>query len=235
MNRSFSDIPNYFGSESELKDAIRGQLGSRGNELGGSSSSNRASSLRGGGRGDQIPSGYREGKLRRFDKRQMDLYKQMFGHFDDDSYLSRLAEGDEDLFNEMEAPAMRQFNEMQGGLASRFSGMGMGARGSSGFQNMSTQGASNLAQDLQANRKKLQREAILDLQGLSRELLGLRPEEKFLLKKDYPQQQPEQSGDWLGGILSGLAGGAAGFASGGMTGAVGGAGTGFYKGYRGGF
>lgn len=222
-------------SFSDMSGSIKSQLESLMGGLGGSRSSRDQSRLRGGERGDNIPSGYRAGKIRRFDNRQMDLYKQMFSHVDPDSYLSRLSSGDEDLFNEMEAPAMRQFNALQGNLASRFSGMGMGARNSSGFQNTANQAASDFSQDLQSRRQDLQRQAILDLQGLSRELLGQRPSEKFLLKKDYPQQQPDQSGDWLGGILSGLAGGASGFATGGMTGAVGGAGSGFYKGYRGGY
>ena len=44
------------------------------------------------------------------------------------SYTSRLAQGDPALFDEMEAPAMRQFSQLQGENASRFSGLGMGAR-----------------------------------------------------------------------------------------------------------
>lgn len=190
---------------------------------------------RGGESGEYIPSGYREGRLNQYTPEQLELFKQQFSHVSPDSYLSRLASGDENLFNEMEAPAMRQFNALQGNLASKFSGMGIGARNSSGFINTANQAASDFSQDLASRRQELQRQAILDLQGLSRELLDQRPNEKFLIKKQYPQQQPDQSGDILGGVFSGLAGAGAGFATGGIPGAVAGGAGGFYKGYRGGY
>lgn len=145
--------------------------------------SSLSSSKRGGLSGDVIPKGYRAGQLQQFTPEQMKLFGSMFGHVGPDSYTSRLAQGDEDLFNEMEAPAMRQFSELQGGLASRFSGMGSGARRSSGFQNTSSAAASNFSQDLQSNRQNLQRQAIKDLMGMSSELLGQRPNERFLREK----------------------------------------------------
>lgn len=225
---------NGFG---DITDQLQGKLDTFMDRLNSASSSysRRANKARGGEKGEIIPSGYRLGKLKNFDKNQMQLYKQMLGYVSPDSYLARLSGGDESLFEEMEAPALRQFNALQGNLASRFSGMGMGARNSSGFQNMSNQYASDFAQDLASRRQDLQRQAILDLQGLSRELLSQRPFEKNLIKKQYPQQQPDQSGDLLGGILSGLAGAAGGFMGGGVPGAIAGGGSGFYSGYRGGY
>ena len=113
----------------------------------------------------------------------------MFGQVGGGSYLSRLAGGDESLFQDMEAPALRQFGELQGGLASRFSGMGgLGARRSSGFQNASSQAASSFAQDLQGQRQGLQRNALMDMFNMSQTLLGQRPQEKFLIEKE--QKQP---------------------------------------------
>ena len=44
----------------------------------------------------------------------------------------------------------------------------MGARRGSGFQNSQNQITSDFAQDLQANRQNLQRQAIQDLRGLAR-------------------------------------------------------------------
>ena len=145
--------------------------------------------------GDIIPKGYSKGQLQQFTPEQMQLFQQLFSNVSPDSYLSKLAGGDESLFQEMEAPALRQFNELQGGLASRFSGQGgggnqlaLGSRRSSGFQNTSSAAASNFAQDLASRRQQLQQQAIKDLMGLSSDLLGQRPQETFLAQK--PQKQP---------------------------------------------
>lgn len=135
------------------------------------------------GAGNKIPKGYQQGQLQQFTPEQMNLFQGMFGHVGKDSYLGRLAAGDQGLFDEMEAPAIRQFQGIQGGLASRFSGMGTGGRHSSGFQNTASQASSDFAQDLQSRRQGLQRQAIMDLMGLSNNLLGQRPNEQFLTEK----------------------------------------------------
>lgn len=138
------------------------------------------------GMNDVIPKGYRMGQVQQFTPEQMQLFGQMFGHAGQGSFLSRLASGDQSQFDELEAPAMRQFQGLQGQLASRFSGFGMGGRRSSGFQNTMNQATSDFAQDLQSQRLGLQRQAILDLQGLSSSLLGQRPYERQLIKKQMP-------------------------------------------------
>lgn len=155
--------------------------------------------------GNKTPSGYRAGQMQNFTPEQMQLFQQMFSQTSPESFTSRLAGGDQSQFEQMEAPAMRQFNEMQGGLASRFSGMGAGARKSSGFQNTSTAATSNFAQDLQSKRQELQRQAIQDLMGMSNTLMGQRPYDQFMVGK----KKKEPSG--FGGILGALGGGAAGF------------------------
>lgn len=167
--------------------------------------------------GDKIPSGYRMGQINQFTPQQHRLFKQMFGQVSPDSYLSRLAGGDQSMFEEMEAPAFRQFNQLQGNLASRFSGMGGGARRSSGFKNMSSAAASNFAQDLASQRQALQRQAIMDLMGISQSLLGQRPYEKFLVEKQ--QKQPSGFGSLIGAGVGGLGG----FLAGGPVGAMQGA------------
>src|SRR5260221_8262625 len=100
----------------------------------------------------------------------------------------------------MEEPALRQFSQLQGGLASRFSGMGgLGARKSSGFQNTANQFASDFAKDLQGQRQGLQRQALMDLIGMSQSLLGQRPFERTLSEK--PKSFLESLGTSLSGGL----------------------------------
>jgi len=149
--------------------------------------------------GDIIPKGYRSGQMQKFTPEQMQLFQQMFGDVGSDSYLSRLAGGDQSLFQEMEAPALRQFGELQGGLASRFSGMGLGARNSSGFQNTMNQATSSFAQDLAGKRQDLQRQAMMDLASLRSNLLSQSPYERFLTKK-----APKKKSFWesLLGVVS---------------------------------
>ena len=155
---------------------------------------------RGNAAGDIIPKGYKQGQMQNFTPEQMQLFQQMFSQISPDSYTSKLAGGDESMFQEMEAPALRQFSELQGGLASRFSGMGgLGARKSSGFQNTMNSAASNFAQDLQGRRQELQRNAIKDLMGMSSELLGQRPYERTMTEK--PKSFWESAGVSLAGGL----------------------------------
>jgi len=162
---------------------------------------------------DTIPKGYRQGQTQQFTPEQMGLFQQMFGHVGPDSYTSRLAGGDQSMFDEIEAPAMRQFSELMGGLSSRFSAGGgqgsLGNRKSSGFQNTATSAASNFAQDLQSQRQNMRQQAIKDLMGMSSDLLGQRPQEKFLVKK-----QQKQGTDW-GGLGGAALGGVGGFFAGG--------------------
>lgn len=150
------------------------------------------------GGGNKIPKGYEQGQLQQFTPEQMNLFQSLFGHLQPDSFLSKLAAGDEQIFQQAEAPALRQFGQLQGQLASRFSGMGMGARKGSGFSNTMNQATSDFAQDLQSRRMDLQRQAIQDLLGLSTDLLGQRPSEKFLVEK---QQKPSFWQQLLGAAL----------------------------------
>lgn len=173
---------------------------------------------------DKIPSGYKKGSIQQFTPEQMNLFNSMFSHVSPDSYLSRLAGGDESMFNEIEAPALRQFSGLQGNMASRFSGMGStGSRHSSGFQNEMNAASSNFAQDLASRRQSLQQNAIKDLMGLSDQLLGQRPVDQFLVEK--PQRQEKQG--WMDRLLPAATGALTGFATGGPWGAVAGGVTGF--------
>lgn len=159
-------------------------------------------------KGDVVPKGYRTGQIQQYTPEQLDLFSSQFPHLSEGSYLSRLAGGDEGLFNEMEAPALRQFSGLLGNLGSRFAaGSGRGSLGnlrSSGFQNTGTAAASNFAQELQANRQNLQRQALHDLMGFSNQILGQRPYERTLTQKQ--EKQPSGWGSLLGGLAGGLGG-----------------------------
>lgn len=175
--------------------------------FGGSGATGRRSSG-GMSRGDSVPSGYKVGQLQQFTPEQMELFKNSFQHVGPNSYLSRLASGDQSYFDEMEAPALRQFNALQGNIASRYSAGGgagsLSGRRSSGFQNEMTSASSDFAQKLQANRQNLQRQALLDLSGMTSELLGQRPYERDLFKKQ--EKQPSGWGSIAGGLLGGVGG-----------------------------
>lgn len=183
--------------------------------------------------GEKIPSGYGISQVQNYTPQQMQLFNQGFGSVSPDSYLSKLAGGDQSMFDEMEAPAKRQFNEQLGGIASRFSQGGggpgaMSSRRSSGFQNASSSAASDFSQQLASNRQNLRMQAIKDLHSMSQQLLGNSPYTRQLYQKD------QGGGNKWGSALSGaLSGGASGFLAGGPLGALGGAALGGAGGYFG--
>jgi len=135
------------------------------------------------------PKGYDVSQLQNFTPEMMNLFKSLFSHVGPGSYTSRLAAGDEDLFNEIEAPAYTKLTSNLGGLASKFSGMGTGGRHSSGFQNTASQTVSEFGQGLQAKRMGLQQQALKDLFGMSGDLLNQRPYENVVTpKSDFLSQ-----------------------------------------------
>ncbi len=144
---------------------------------------------RGRSSGEIIPEGFSKARLKNFDKSQMDLYDQANQLIGKDSYLSRLAGGDENLLRESEAPAWRDFQQAQGQLGSRFSNMGMGTRRGSGFQNAGGQQANDFAMQLQANRQNLMRQAMNDLMGFSNQMLNQRPYSQSLVENKQ-QEDP---------------------------------------------
>lgn len=152
----------------------------------------------------KIPKGYEQGSIQQFTPEQMQLFKSMFGQVGPDSMTAKLAGGDQSMFEQMEAPAMRQFQGLQGQMASRFSGMGMGGRKGSGFQNTMNQASSDFAQDLQSKRMDLQRQAIQDLMGMSSNLLGQKPQENFLVEKQKPWWQELLGGAAQGATKAGM-------------------------------
>lgn len=120
--------------------------------------------------------------------------------------LSGLASGDEASFQQMSAPAWRDFNQAQGGIASRFSGMGSGARRSSGHQNAQSGAATDFAERLQGQRLKLQQSAWEQLLGMGSHLFDQNLFETSLIPKKRKGWE-----SFVGGalpVVGGVAGGA---------------------------
>lgn len=144
------------------------------------------------------------------DPRTIKLWEQLMGGISPGlqgglGRTSQLASGgSEEMWNQLEAPALRQFGQLQGNIASRFSGMGSGARRSSGFQNALGGASTDLAERLQSQRISLQQQAIRDLMGMSQTLLGTPLSDTALIPREKP---------WWQEFLTGI-GGAAGQAGG---------------------
>lgn len=141
---------------------------------------------------EQRPHGYSKFRSNNYTQAQNQQYNRLYGLVGPESSTYKTAMGDQSQFDEMEAPALRQFGALQGNLASKFSGAGMGARRSSGHQNSQNAAAQDFAGQLQANRQGLQRQAVQDLMGLSQQLL---------------QSGPYTSGYAAKGAKEGIAGG----------------------------
>ena len=104
---------------------------------------------------------------------------------------SRLAGGgDEDLWSQLAAPALREQGMQQGALASRFSGGfgqgGSGMRHSSGFRNTMNQSNIDLAERLQGQRLGLQQGAQDRLMNLFQQLMGHSENENVLAPESIP-------------------------------------------------
>jgi len=122
--------------------------------------------------------GYRQINTPALSPEQQQLFSQIIkgiqpGLTDSLGQLSQMARGgSSEYWDQLEAPAMRQFNQLQGNIASRFSGIGSGARNSSGFQNTMNTASTDLAERLQGQRVGLQQDAISQLMSLYGNLIG---------------------------------------------------------------
>lgn len=149
---------------------------------------------------EKIPSGYRVARTQQYTPEQMQLLQQGLQNVGPDSYLSKLAGGgDEEMWNQLEAPALKQFSGLQGQTASRFSQGGTGSRRSSGFQNTMGQQGADFASQLQSNRMNLTRQAQQDLHNMSQQLLSNRPYDTQLAEKGEGKKNFWQKA--AGGVL----------------------------------
>jgi hypothetical protein len=142
--------------------------------------------------------GYKTGYVDQYTPEQHELLARGIENVGPDSTTARMAAGDESMFNQIEAPALKQFSELQGGMASRFSrGAGQGAlgnRNSSGFRNSMNQAGMDFAGDLQSKRQGLMRQATMDLHDMSQQLLSNRPYERTMTQKEKPWWQEASRG-----------------------------------------
>lgn len=165
-----------------MSSSLSGYRGPAGGSLsGGTAGSNL--------RGNVVPKGYKQGQLQQFTPEQMDLFQNLFSQVSPGSYLSRLAGGDESAFAPQEALAQKDYQGALGQLGSRFSQLAPGAMSAqkgSGFKNTANQAAQDFALNLSSRRQDMQRQALMDLHGISNSLLGQRPYEQFLTEKKQP-------------------------------------------------
>jgi hypothetical protein len=173
--------------------------------------------------GDIVPKGQRVARMQNYTPQQMQQQESLYQHVGPDSYLSKIAGGDQAAFEEQEAPAWQLFQQAQGQLASRFSNQGLGGRNSSAFQNASGQLGSDFAMQLRSQRMAMRQNALKELMGYSDTILGQRPYDKALYDK---QQKPKSfwqklgggalraGGAATGGYFGGPMGGQAGYAAG---------------------
>jgi len=169
---------------------------------------------------EKIPSGYKKYSVQQWTPEAVQNLKGLWQHVGPDSYLARLAGGDQSFFDQMEAPAHRQFQEQQGQLGSRFSQLAPGAMSAqrgSGFSNAANQQTADFSMGLAARRQELQQQAIKDLMGLSHILMNEQPYENGLIQKEQ-----KQGFDW-GGLAGAGIGAVGGFLAGGPMGAFTGA------------
>lgn len=173
--------------------------------------------------GNMIPKGMNLSRINQYTPQQEQLSNQSFANIGPNSYTSKLAQGDQSAFEEMERPALRQFSGLQGNIASRFSGQGLGGRRSSGFQNSLNAASGDFAQQLQSRRNEMRQGAIRDLHSMSQDLLGNRQYDQQLSENPKPWWQEFASGAGQGLAQAGaayLTGGSS--LLGGLTGFMGG-------------
>jgi hypothetical protein len=153
--------------------------------------------------------GYVKGEMSQFTPEQTKLFKNLFSQMGSDTFLGKLASGDQSQFEQLEAPAWRQFGDVQANIANRFSGMGSGARRSSGFKNAQSGAGMEFLEKLQSQRMGIQQDAIKSLWDMSQQLLGQRPYEQFLVPKQKTFGQ-ELAISGLGGLAQGVGSGLTG-------------------------
>lgn len=154
--------------------------------------------------------GYKQVTTPTMSQGTMDLFNKLLGGSSEGissglSNLSKMASGDQSTFDQMEAPALRQFSGLQGNFSSKYAG----GQGSSSLQNSRFQNAmgganADFAERLSSNRMGMQQSAIEQLMHLAEHLLGTKTFESSLIPK-----KPSLLSQILGGIggLGGKVGG----------------------------
>lgn len=131
--------------------------------------------------------GYDQLKVSNQTPEQKSLFQGLFkalgmGGQDALGFLQKILSGDEQFFNQLEAPAYQNLEKAQAQTANRFSQVG--AQGSSAFQNALAGQSGQLASDLQSQRNQLMMGASKSLLDQSNNLLNIKPFENVLQKND---------------------------------------------------
>lgn len=144
--------------------------------------------------------GYNVAQLPNLTPQLMNLLQQLASGFGQGAggatdWLSRLASGDQSIFEEIEAPAYASFDKLLGNIANRFSNVG--ARDSSAFQGATAGAAGDLARNLASQRAGYRSDAVNSLLSNSQNLLQQRPYENIVAEK-------QQKNPWYNSLLQGL-------------------------------
>src|ERR1044071_6394499 len=161
--------------------------------------------------GSKIPKGYSQYSLPTMGADQKHVYDMLRSQFQagaGDVYqkLFGLAGGKSDMFEQLEAPALRQFQQqIAPGIAARSSGSGIS--NSSGMQNAIAGAGANLAENLQAQRMGLMERSMQNVLGLGDRLLGTQTQQFGLVQKENILRDIMQllgsAGSQIGGIYGG--------------------------------
>lgn len=131
--------------------------------------------------------GYDLFKLSNQTPEQKNLFQNLFQHLgmgagNSVDFLNKILSGDQDFFNQLEAPAYQNLEKGLAQTANRFSQFG--AQGSSAFQNAQAGQSADLASQLAQQRNQLMMGASERLLNQSNQLLNMKPFENVLQKQD---------------------------------------------------
>lgn len=134
-----------------------------------------------------IPSGYGQYSLPTMGGDQKDIYNMLKTQFKGgagDIYqkLFGMAQGQGDIFNQMEVPARRGLEQELGNIGMQF-GLS-GSNKSSGFQNAIAGAGQNFAENLYGQRAGLMQKSMSDVMNLGNMLLGTPTEQFGLYQKE---------------------------------------------------
>jgi hypothetical protein len=133
-------------------------------------------------------SGYRVKQIPTMGPQQKGLYDELYGSIRPAlgpaaNQLSQIASGSPEAFQQLEAPAFRQFREQLLPQLAQQQTTRHGRGRSSGYLNRLEGATSNFAQDLQAQRMGLQQNAMSQLFGMGQNLMNTQTQQPFLQQK----------------------------------------------------
>jgi hypothetical protein len=159
----------------------------------------------------KLPKGFGQFSMQTMGPGQSQIYDLIRGQFQGgagDVYknLLSMASGDQGMFQQLEAPALRQFQQqIAPGIASRYAGSGIS--GSSGMQNSLAAAGGNLAENLQSQRMNLMQQSMHDVLSLGNTLLASPDRQYGLYQKQNMLRDLMQMLGGAGSQAAGIFGG----------------------------